>query len=195
MKMKKIAVILMLALASSAFGAVTLTAPHELNISTGSAVLPISIIVDQTGVDPSDGTSPFPGTNGFSVFLLSNAGGQASLTARSAVVAPLIVDFTKTDSNIGLPYTIPAAADPNKDLGSTTSTDNLMSYSGVYMNLTIAAPASAIGKTVTILSSWGNPTDFGNYDLAPVVVTLTPEPASMLLLAAGAAFFARRRRA
>jgi len=105
------------------------------------------------------------------------------------------------------------ASTTGKDLGGSIDTSDVDHFPDGYatagglvqtLHMVLTNTADPTPTSPVKLSFWGAFTDpdyaakgFGNARNSsnPLVVELTPEPASMLLLAAGAAFFARRRKA
>lgn len=173
-----IAAILTLALASSAFGAVTLVAPDQ-------------VIPDATG--RVNITLSLSNPDGASVW---GYGLKATLPAGVATVVA-------RTNNSGF-FNDPTAADSlvlNKSLEAIPD----LGFSGVVFTDTKAtdlplqtlglqiAPGATLPAVITFSSVIAD-IDFNETNLDPVNVTVVPEPASMLLVAAGAAFFARRRR-
>jgi hypothetical protein len=182
--MWKIAIAVMI-LATSTFGAVTLTVPQETQTAlTAGTVLTVPITLTNTGITNADA--------------LAQGAGKIQLTGRAFNAASMITDPTTANGAIPLPLTLQATKNA-KDLGSTGSTDPLPAGSTLYATLTFALTGDVEKGTKISLFNASYNEDMGNnwaFDAGTnLTTTLVPEPASMLLLAAGAAFFARRRRA
>jgi hypothetical protein len=153
-------------------------------------------------VTPEKGTPSPPGLVEFSIAVTNNdvnlngyslkgavAGGKVRVSARTGVNAT-IADATDTqapgkllEAVNDLGYTAPFG------VGSNAANVPLMT---LVLQLEPGVTIPPI-IPVTFSGSW-NDVDFNEGTFAPVNVEIVPEPASMMLLAAGAAFFARRRR-
>lgn len=175
----KIAVASML-LAGTSFGAAVLTGPTG-DVMTGTTV---------TLSMQNDGTSAI---NGMDIFPRSPGAGKVVVAAWELVNPVLntkinsVTAFTPGMDLMGL-----------NDWGVKSASPSVGTMdSGDLVKLTLElAPGVTDNQVITFEAAWAD-TDFNEGEPSFVTFTLTPvpEPASMLLLAAGAAFFARRRRA
>jgi hypothetical protein len=199
MKIWKLVAVAMLAMAPATFGAVSLNM-----------------------VNPVDGTDSIKvvGTTPFTVNVMLNVGaadlvtgvtfavstdvpGGLRLTDR-AISNPVLTDTTTSLSTLVSSTNNLLNPKNGKDIGcgSADGTTPTAAGSQLLMTLTFTpqqvlpnpAHISIVGVGAANLGVWADP-DFSTWGLPVTSITLTPEPASMLLLAAGAAFFARRRRA
>ena len=182
--MKKVAIAVML-LATSAFGANIVS----LSITDG-------VVVDgKVTVTMSANVPAGEVLNNFSIYSNYEDPGMQWLTWTGRTTAPSnvgILDDYQAEprgQNLGADYI---------DFGMIP--DSVLNYTGPgtfpLCDLTFdVAPDAEFPLIVTF--KWGRYSGGGVFgkDMEPVTFTITPEPASMLLLAAGAAFFARRRRA
>jgi len=175
----KLAAVLSMLLATSAFAAPLLVITPSPDVSvdpTGKATLTISITNDGVNL------------NGYSLKANSPAG-KVRLSARQNLNA-VITDATDTAA-------VGKMLEAIGDLGYTAAVGAGTAAPDVpAMVLTLQLePGVAIPPAIpiTFTGSW-NDVDFNEGVFLPQQISLVPEPASMLLLAAGAAFFARRRR-
>ena len=182
--MKKVAIAVML-LATSAFGANIVS----LSITDG-VVVDGKVTVTMTANVPAGVV-----LNNFSIYSDFEDPGMEWLTFTGRTTAPSnvgILDFWQANprgQNLG---------DTWIDFGVIPSGTRNYEGPGTFplCDLTFdVAPDAEFPLIVTF--KWGRYSGGGVFgkDMEPVTFTITPEPASMLLLAAGAAFFARRRRA
>lgn len=177
--MKKVAIAVML-LATSAFaGAISVTPTNPVIDANGNVTLSVDL------VDMVDGQR----SSGFSLFALATPG-ELQVAGR---------EFTNTF--------FPTATIPNPigliledtgmyDLGAVkTATGPDMTENGQLLILTLKTlrPVSADDPIVVDLIGMPTIDDVAQENWN--TITITPEPASMLLLAAGSLLFARRRRA
>ena len=180
--MKKVAIAVML-LATSAFGVVTLSI-------TDGEVVDGKVTVTMSANVPAGEV-----LNNFSIYSNHEDPGMQWLTWTGRTTAPSnvgILDFWQanpTGQNLG---------DKWVDFGVIPSGGLNYKGPGTFplCDLTFdVAPDAEFPLIVTL--KWGRYSGGGVFgtEMEPVTFTITPEPASMLLLAAGAAFFARRRRA
>jgi hypothetical protein len=166
-------------LATSAFGAASLTIQGAPNIpvdATGAATLTFVISNPEALA-----------INGFSL----HAEGQADavrITSRT-FPDPVVKDASDA-SAVGklLSAVFDLGATGDFGVGQASTNFTVMTL-GLKMEPGINAPVPLV-----FIGSY-NTADFEEGPLPGVSVQLVPEPASMLLVAAGAAFFARRRRA
>lgn len=210
MKTWKLAVVAMLAVASSSFGAVSLS------------VTPENAVIDATGlfsVDISYTRDVNSGLIAMSIFPFPDADGEVQLVGIEASGVGLgkwsganAGRFDPAISPDGLPMADPDFGVPvdmlktGTDIGATP-----FSVSGGNQTAAInTAGTTAYGRFwfktmggtapwhLIFNGSWTQKTTGGDFVVGgtfpDTLVTITPEPASMLLVAAGAAFFARRRR-
>jgi hypothetical protein len=170
-------------LASSAFGAVSLSV-------VGQTMVGQNVVIDDPSGDTvlnfylanPDGTN----MNGFSLKATLVPPGSVSIISRAYPDA-VITDANDPSNVVG------KMLDAVNDLGGTGApfTGNPAAMINV---LTLGIHASVLPVTVSLALS-GNDADFNEVPIGSVAYELVvPEPASMILLAAGAAFFARRRR-
>lgn len=200
--MWKIAIAVMI-LATSTFGAVVATVPAETTLPAlgPGTTFTIPVTLANGGISNPDalaqGATAVWGTSYWIVTDAAGAG-KIQLTGRAFNAAAEITDPTTANAAIPLPLTLQATKNA-KDLGSTGSVAPLPTGESLYVTLTFALTGDIQpGTTISLFNASYNE-DMGNnwgFDAGSRLTTvLTPEPASMLLLAAGAAFFARRRRA
>ncbi|MEP0844839.1 MAG: PEP-CTERM sorting domain-containing protein [Phycisphaerae bacterium] len=175
----KLATVLSMLLATSAFAAPMLVVspgPEAAVDAGGQVVLTISITNDGVNL------------NGYSL-KASVPAGKVRVTGRTNLNG-VITDPTD-------PNAVNKMLEAVNDLGYTGAFGSGTAAPDVpLMTLTLKLePGVTIPPAIpiTFTGSW-NDVDFNEGTFAPTMVTLVPEPASMMLLAAGAAFFARRRR-
>lgn len=189
-RMKLVAVISMV-LASSAFGALSITVTGNGVVGDGAGGYNVPVGPD--------------GRSAVMTLAFSNPDGVALWGySIKGLVAPGLV---KVDSRsaMGKATDVTDSAAVGKmleaigDLGYTgpTSGDNSSNAASVpIMTLgLVLAPPTTIPPTIpiTFQATAFNP-NYDEFAVGDLKITLVPEPASMLLVAAGAAFFARRRR-
>lgn len=193
-KMKLVAVVTLL-LATSAFGAkLTVAAPGIVSNPDGS----YNVAVDATGrASITLGFNELGGMAviGSSIKAAVSPGGKVRLESRSDI-NPKINDPTDGAGNgkyleavIDLGYTPAGGVYPGPGAGDVGSS--------VIATYNLFVEGALTGNPIAKITF--NPVDLIDSDLndnflSSVVVNLVPEPTSMVLLAAGAAFFARRRR-
>lgn len=185
--MWKIAIASML-LATSAFGAVSLNWGVD-KVVPQAGVAQLTLSMDIGAGDQ---------VNGFNGVLSGDKDVKVTratpLPASNFFTGVLVVD-TVSDKAVG-----PAA---KVDLGGINADGFAAAPSGSMKlcDLTVKLdPAVQLPITLTITGAYNTPLnpdtfEFQTIQLPATSVTIVPEPASMMLLAAGAAFFARRRRA
>jgi len=196
MKAIKLAVVLSMFAASSALGAIELsvTPAEQMVGADGKAMLTFSIA--HNGDDTAIG--------GLSIYTATDKPGAAVIPTWGAgetpsrnLLAPWLNSGDFGVANLSVIIGDKPVEGIN-DLGAVTALVSVLNDGGTDSDLfTLALDVDAAQAPVNLTFSGGF-TTAGFEDLAfdPVTVTLNavPEPASMLLLAAGAAFFARRRR-
>lgn len=182
----KLVVALSLLLATSAFGASALNINGRADLPNDSVAVGDQHTLVLTLANP-DGF----GLAGYSLQPTAANAGAVRLVTRTLTNA-LITDPTTTSGNV-----------QNKLLDTLMSTD--LGYTGDFdtkidssnpiqlMDLVVKLePGVAYPQTITFKIT-AYDANFAQ-EISTASVTLVPEPASMVLLAAGAAFFARRRR-
>jgi len=187
--MWKIAIAVML-LATSAFGGVTLTvspADGKLTMDATTRTVSFTMGLDITGTDK---------VNGFSLATLSPPN-KIQVSAVSYPGTPI------TDANV--PGTVGMILDDQGvlDFGATAAAGQYATLTSTgghvdVITLTLQVlPGVVVDQANPLMTDWYMFPTINDQaaEFAPVTLTITPEPASMLLVAAGAAFFARRRRA
>jgi len=185
--MWKIAVASML-LATTAFGAVDLTVNPNGNVTANAArqvVLDIGLAI--TGGSTVNGIGIYPVTDAVgAVSVASRVANNSVLTDPTASsVTGVVLD---NSGAIDLGYTAAVGA----STGATGSVETLTLQLAPGVNPTLANPIE-----ITFYGVWSGPNGQGGGDNLDIfkIVNITPEPTSMLLLAAGSLLFARRRRA
>lgn len=198
MKIWKLVAVAMLAMAPAAFGAVTLTmeAPGTgaNTMVVGTTPFTINLMLNVGANDLCTGVTFAVG---------SDAPGQLRLTGRE-LLNPVLTDPTTANGTLLGAANNLLNPKNGKDIGVGSSDGTTPTAAGKQLLMTLTfTPAgqlpnpttlSIVGVGSSAKGVWADP-DFNTWDLPVTTFTLTPEPASMLLLAAGAAFFARRRRA
>lgn len=179
MRGMKIAAVLSMLLATSAFGAVSLVVAPSPAVPDAAGNLTLTFTLDNP-----DGASVW----GYGLKAIAPAG--AVRIQSRANLNSVITDPTNTDANVNA-----KALEAVPDLGFSAALGSDVK------NLTIPLQSLALtvqpGVTLPITITFQSviaDVDFNETALADVAVDIVPEPASMMLLAAGAAFFARRRR-
>ncbi|NLU21004.1 MAG: PEP-CTERM sorting domain-containing protein [Phycisphaerae bacterium] len=188
--MKKVAFVVML-LATSAFGGVlTVTAPTTVAADdAGIALVPLSVTSD-TAIG--------------AIGIYANADKANALTIISQTTPTGLNEKVTADpTSLGF---IPGG--PADDYGNFIGSYGLLAPAAagvpgpseplVFTVLTVKVEPGMAPVVLNLIGDWASSASTGGLpgDLWPMQsVTITPEPASMILLAAGAAFFARRRRA
>jgi hypothetical protein len=187
--MLKIAAIVIMALASVSFGAVKLVAPDVVPAAAdGTFAVPLALEI--TGGEQ---------VLGLSLFGVSSAGtGTVKVTTLGRVLPTgdtdpgvIISDWTVSQTAIKNKF-IGGALDMGGSVADVSDPATWITLGGPLMTLNLQVPVtSQIPLTITWKAA------YTNADQNPVAmadaVTLVPEPISALLLAVGAAFFARRR--
>jgi len=179
--MKKLAIAVMLLSASSAFGALMLQGAEGL--PTGSADPGTSITLNLKSDIPIAGC------------------GIALVADKPGLTVTAVTYPQEHWQSTAFPLPLPASMDPpgTSDLGGNSIVDtganvNVVTFT---IDLGTAAPGvytiSSVADTVYWYDAAGILFEVG--DASPFTLTITPEPTSMLLLAAGSLLFARRRRA
>lgn len=184
MKAMKLAAVVTMLLASSVFGAVSLgiDAPGKVgNTITVDATNAAALTITLLNPDALN-------LNGFSLKGTSSTAGAVTITGRTPLDS-VIKDPTVAAVGSKFIESVP-------DLGLTANAGEGKTAASIpVMTLTLQVAADKLPQTLTLWGSW-NSADFDEGAIAQTTVTLAPvpEPASMMLIAAGAAFFARRRR-
>jgi hypothetical protein len=202
MNMWKIAIAFML-LATSAFGAVTLTMADPTDADNVVRVTDVQPFQVQVLLNVDQGSA----ATGVTFGVMADVPGLR-LTDR-VISHPVLTDPTTALSTL-ISSTNNLLDPKNKrDVGSGSADGTTPAPQGMGqllmtltfkpdqpLTVTTANPGhiSIVGLGTTAAGVWADP-DFSTWPLPINSIALTPEPASMLLLAAGAAFFARRRRA
>jgi hypothetical protein len=176
-------------LATSAFGAISLKvspdSPITVDALTGNASITLSL-------DNPDGVNVW----GVSLQLLGGADADKVRLVTRTNLSPTMTDPTTTDPNVNDKVIGGATA----DIGYTGAIGVGTAAASVpLMQLALRVEPAALANLATdpidlTVRSFVFDVDFNQIDVPDVGVQLVPEPASMLLVAAGAAFFARRRR-
>lgn len=193
MKMWKVAAIATLLLVPSTFGAVVVHGtPGPITAKPGDTVT-APVWLQVTGPDAVNATS---------LFLESNKPGALAATGRAfgeTIMASWVTANATTWKNGALDN-----ADP-KDSGlyNADGEDEAPGVDKLLVTFTLQISPSAAFTQADPLKLqlrqgvWSNSDASlsGSFAGHMVLLTITPEPASMMLLAAGAAFFARRRKA
>jgi len=188
----------MLAMAPAAFGAVTLTMENPANgtdtMVVGTTPFTVNLMLNIGAADQCTGVT-------FAV--ATDANGLLKLTDRTISSAALTDPTTANGTLLGAANNTLAPKN-GKDIGCGASDGVTPAPAGKQLLMTLTftpvgqlpnpAHISIVGVGSSAQGVWADP-DFNTWALPVTTFTLTPEPASMLLLAAGAAFFARRRRA
>jgi|GEM_PF-2502461 len=182
--MKKVAIAVML-LATSAFGVVTLSITDGVVVD-GKVTVTMSANVPDGEV-----------LNNFSIYSNYEDPGMQWLTWTGRTTAPSnvgILDFWQHQpegQNLG-------AYEVYVDFGVIPSRGLNYKGPGTFPLCDLTFDVAPDAEFPLIVELWAGSYSGGSAsgaELPNVTFTITPEPASMLLLAAGAAFFARRRRA
>jgi len=174
-------------LATTAFGAVDLTVTPLQATPNAAKQVVLTISLDITA--PS-------AVNGIGIYPVTDAVNAVKVAGRAATNS-VLTDPTDSAA-VGRILDASGAI----DLGFTAAVGASTAASGPVETLTLelmpgANPTQQNPILITFYGVWSGPNGTGGGDNLDIfkVVSITPEPASMLLLAAGAAFFARRRRA
>jgi len=205
MKIWKIVTIAVMLAAPAVFAAPTLQlSPSPATVSPQVTSIPVqpgvpftlnvNLLMGPTDVVPVTQVS-------FAVYTDAPAG-MIRLTDR-VILSNVLTD--PTTANATLLSSANSALSPKnaKDAGLTSfdgATGVPASATLETLTFTISGPIpnpsvlKIVGAGSFVNGTWGD-AEFNSFDLQQTSITLAPEPASMLLLAAGAAFFARRRRA
>lgn len=162
-----------------------ITEPNPVKVDASNQVV-LHFNLDVSGGSTVDSISVFPTTDSTAVKV---AGRQ-------------LTNSVVTDPTVSNPVGLTLDAAGSIDLGATAAVGKSTDASGPFMTLTLGIdpsvkPTKDNPVEVTFYTLWfgpGGQAGGENLDIFRTV-QITPEPASMMLLAAGAAFFARRRRA
>jgi len=218
MKMLKIAAIVAL-MASTTFGAVTVTV-DPMNATYGADKVVALKISYSAQADNLCGMSLFlqpaadneleivgfvPGLTSTTAGGLSQFSPTGTTANKNKIWTDPQMDWVGTlpmddpDAGVAVPLTR-VAGSLGMDIGATPHAPNSFlplnnidqEYATIYIKTLV--PTATLG----IQGTWTTKVNGefqGGGAFGPMTVVITPEPASMLLLAAGAAFFARRRKA
>jgi hypothetical protein len=183
--MLKIAALVTMALASVSFGAVSLQAP-DMVVPNPDGTFSIPIQLNITGGEQ---------VLGLSIFGFSDKGANTVQVVTRDLPADgpgtIIADWTVSQTAIKTKY-IGGSLDMGGSVADPMDPGTYITAGGPLMTLNLKSPVlTNIPLTVTLKSSYTN-ADFNPVSMADVSVYV-PEPISALLLAVGAAFFARRR--
>jgi len=178
--MKKIALVVML-LATSAFAGV------NLSIDKTEIAIPPGGTGDVTLSFTTDGIATVIG-----LYAMADQADAVKIVAFQKLHSSMNEGPAVDPTGMGYFSTDPGAPTGSFGLNGPASG---VTVGGDLITLTLETnPDATYPITVTFMGDWSF-VDGVNDFWEPLTLTITPEPASMLLLAAGAAFFARRRRA
>lgn len=190
--MSKYVVIAMLAIVPTAFAATVMPSPAE----TPAGFNPVAGATFSFDVLLNTESSP---VTGFAYMVRTDAEGAGKIQLTS-VVRPAAGSVGWDSWTVGSPgqRTLTTAVS-GQDLGGTVPDAVTPIQAGITnqatLNFTLLADVPVGTKIYLTDVKWSDP-DFNDHKMGDAsFFTITPEPASMLLVAAGAAFFARRRRA
>lgn len=187
--------ILVLAMSPLAFGAVSLDWPSDVvQVPAGATSVTLPLTLTITAGEPVTGvtfalSSDKPGMLRISDRVIDSADLPDPTTSNSLLLNAtnsLLNPKSLKDAGVGAPDGVTPAQ----------GTQKLMTLTFEIDPAALPATISIVGVGTAAQGVWADP-DFSTWPLPVSTVSLVaiPEPASMLLLAAGAAFFARRRRA
>jgi len=178
----KIAAVLSVLLASSAFGAASLSVTPTDAVIDASRQVTLEFAVTPDGTDDINGL-------GIKVVAPGNSVRVVSRTATNPTLSDPLYASSVTSKLI----------ESINDLGYASADYTVgTKVAGPLMTLVLAVEPSvevspAAPLTIQFIGTWAD-TDFNEGPAGTATVNIVPEPASMLLLAVGGAFFARRRR-
>lgn len=176
--MKKIALAVML-LATSTFGAAVVTAPSTVAVNeAGIATVTLEVAMD----DLVQAVGLYAVADQANAVSVQSWQKHHPVLSDGPAVDPTTMGFFSTDMGA-----------PTGCFGFVGSTGSNAAGPLITLDLKVE-PTATFPVTVTWMGDWADPSAASDY-WQPVSTVITPEPASMLLLAAGAAFFGRRRRA